>query len=83
MFPEFFCNHICNKDKFVFFSNHLCLLNNSTRRGKCCHWNLNLTVQNRDDKMCARLKSLTNGTIEVWEEFKYFTFNYDLEAGSH
>lgn len=34
--------------------------------------------------MCTHLNSLTNMTIKTWEEFKYFTFKYDLtEAGRH
>lgn len=38
----------------------------------------------RGYKMCAYLNSLTNVTIKIWEEFKYFTFKFDLaEAGRH
>ena len=33
--------------------------------------------------MCAHFNLLINVAIKVWEEFKHFIFNYDLEAGSH
>lgn len=41
-------------------------------------------IQNRGNKTCTPLNSLTNVTINNWKEFKYFTFKYDLaKAGRY
>ena len=82
MFPKLLCNHICNKDKIIYFSNHFISTQASIRRGEFCHGNQ--MMPKRGYKMCAYLNSLTNVTIKIWEEFKYFTFKFDLaEAGRH